>query len=67
MNIEFRVASGLAVLAPITFAEDLRTFQAALKWSRKYMHVDLLPRELVVSCRSLYVLGYSRPTKGVSY
>ena len=31
------------------------------------MHVALLPGECVVNCRSLYVLGYSRPTKGVSY
>ena len=54
-------------LEAFTFAEDLRAFQAALKWFRKYMHVDLLPGEFVVNCRSLYVLGYSRPTKGVSY
>ena len=31
------------------------------------MHVDLLAGEYVVNYRSLYVLGYSRPTKGVSY
>ena len=38
-----------------------------VKWFRKSMHVALLPMECVVNCRSLYVLGYSRPTKGVSY
>ena len=54
-------------LEAFTFAEDLRTFQAAVKWFRKSMHVALLPGECVVNCRSLCVLGYSRPTKGVSY
>ena len=50
-----------------TFAEDLRTFQAALKWFRKHIHIALLPGDCIVNCRSLYVLGYSRPTKGISY
>ena len=54
-------------LQAFTFAEDLRTFQAALKWFRKRAKVDLLPGDFVVNCRSLYVLGYSRPTKGISY
>ena len=54
-------------LQAFTFPEDLRTFQAALKWFRKRAKVDLLPGDFVVNCRSLYVLGYSRPTKGISY
>ena len=54
-------------LEAFAFAEVLRTFQGALKWFRKYMRVDLLPGEFVANCRSLYVLGCSCPTKGVSY
>ena len=54
-------------LEAFTFAEDLRTFQAALKWFRKRAKVDLLPGDFVVNCRSLYVLGYSRPTKSIFY
>ena len=54
------------LLEAFTSAEDLRTFQATLKWFRKHIHVALFPGDCVVKCRSLYVLGYS-PTKGVSY
>ena len=48
------------------FAEDLRTFQAALTWFRK-RGASLMPGEVLVNARSLYVIGYSRPTKGVSF
>ena len=48
------------------FAEGLRTCQAALTWFRKG-GVALLPCGVVLNARSLYIIGYSRPTKGVSH
>ena len=51
-------------LAAYDFAEDLRTFLAALTWFRKRA-VALLPGDVVLNARSLYIIGYSRPTKVV--
>ena len=48
------------------FLEDLKTFQVALNWFRK-RGVTLLPGDVVLNARSLYIIRYSRPTKGVSH
>ena len=49
-----------------TFAEDLRTLQAAIKWPTKHLQVQLLAGECLTNWRSLYILGYPRPTRGVA-
>ena len=42
-----------------TFAEDLRTFQAAIKWFNKHLQAQLLPGECLTNSRSLYILQIS--------
>ena len=43
----------------VVIAEDLQTFQAAIKWFSKHLQVQLL--QCLTNCRSLCILGYSRP------
>ena len=65
----FRMRAHCACDVPLEaydFAEDLRTFQAASTWFRK-RGVALLPGDVILNIRPLYIIGYSRPTKGVSH